>query len=186
MKPRKPKVCKVCGNEFVPYRSFQKVCSGQCALVMVRREQEKKKAKALADKLKMRRRLAQPRSYWINMAQKAVNEYIRERDRYKPCVSCGTYTTSQWDAGHYRTTAAAPQLRFDERNIQKQCIRCNQHLSGNLVPYRVELIKRIGLAGVEELENNHFRHRWTVEECMFIRDIFRIKLKELRNSREAA
>ncbi|EDW1732023.1 recombination protein NinG, partial [Salmonella enterica subsp. enterica] len=60
MKPRKPKVCKVCGNEFVPYRSFQKVCSGQCALVMVRREQEKKKAKALADKLKMRRRLAQP------------------------------------------------------------------------------------------------------------------------------
>lgn len=69
MKPRKPKVCKVCGNEFVPYRSFQKVCSGQCALVMVRREQEKKKAKALADKLKMRRRLAQPRSYWINMAQ---------------------------------------------------------------------------------------------------------------------
>ncbi|EHC5871970.1 recombination protein NinG [Salmonella enterica subsp. enterica serovar Eastbourne] len=185
MKPRKPKVCKVCGNEFVPYRSYQKVCSGQCALVLVRREQEKKKAKEQADKLKMRRRLAQPRSYWINMAQKAVNEYIRERDRYKPCVSCGTYTTSQWDAGHYRTIAAAPQLRFDERNIHKQCVVCNQHKSGNLIPYRAELIRRIGLSAVEIIENNNERHKWTIEECMFIRDIFRSKLRELRTQRKA-
>lgn len=186
MKPRKPKVCKVCGNEFVPrFSSTQIVCSTPCASAYAHEKKAKEKAKEQADKLKMRRRLAKPRSYWINMAQKAVNEYIRERDRYKPCVSCGTYTTSQWDAGHYRTTAAAPQLRFDERNIQKQCIRCNQHLSGNLVPYRVELIKRIGLAAVEELENNHYRHKWTVEECMFIRDIFRSKLRELREQRKA-
>lgn len=186
MKQRKPRVCKVCGSAFVPYRSYQKVCGGQCALVLVRREEEKKKAKALADKLKIRRRELQPRSYWINLAQQAVNRYIRERDKDKPCVSCGTMNAKKWDAGHYRTVAAAPQLRFDERNIQKQCVPCNQHKSGNIVPYRSELIRRIGLNAVEELENNHFRHKWTVEECMFIRDIFRIKLKELRNSREAA
>ncbi|EJF5835585.1 recombination protein NinG [Salmonella enterica] len=185
MKPRKPKVCKICGNAFVPYRSYQKVCSGQCALVMVRREQEKKKAKEQADKLKVRRQAVKPRSYWINMAQSAVNQYIRERDRDKPCVSCGTYKSSQWDAGHYRTIAAAPQLRFDERNIHKQCVVCNQYKSGNLIPYRAELIRRIGLSAVEIIENNNERHKWTIEECKFIRDIFRSKLRELRTKRKA-
>ena len=67
-------------------------------------------------------------------------------------------------AGHYRTTAAAPQLRFDERNIHKQCVVCNQHKSGNLVPYRVELINRIGQEAVDEIESNHNRHRWTIGE----------------------
>ncbi|MCM4530272.1 recombination protein NinG, partial [Escherichia coli] len=85
------------------------------------------------------------------------------------CISCGTLTSAQWDAGHYRTTAAAPQLRFDERNIHKQCVVCNQHKSGNLVPYRVELIIRIGQKAVDEIESNHNRHRWTIEECKAIK-----------------
>lgn len=186
MKPRKPKICKVCDSEFVPYRSYQKVCGTQCAAVHARREQEKKKAKAQADKLKIRRQALKPRSYWIKQAQIAVNQYIRERDLDKPCVSCGTYSTSRWDAGHYRTTKAAPQLRFDERNIHRQCFVCNRHLSGNLVPYRVELIKRIGQEAVDEIESNHNRHRWTVEECRAIRVEYQQKLKDLRKSRSEA
>lgn len=89
-------------------------------------------------------------------------------------------------AGHYRTTAAAPQLRFDERNIHKQCVVCNQHKSGNLVPYRVELINRIGQEAVDEIESNHNRHRWTVEECKAIKAEYQQKLKDLRNSRSEA
>ncbi|AHJ10612.1 NinG protein [Escherichia phage phi191] len=37
MKQRKPKKCKVCGSSFVPFRSYQKVCCGQCALELVRK-----------------------------------------------------------------------------------------------------------------------------------------------------
>ncbi|HHR5857155.1 TPA: recombination protein NinG, partial [Providencia alcalifaciens] len=109
----------------------------------LKKEQKQKEVKA-RDKLKARKLAVKPRSYWIKQAQQAVNAYIRERDRDLPCISCGTYQSAQWDAGHYRTTAAAPQLRFDERNIHRQCVVCNQHKSGNLVPYRVELINRIG------------------------------------------
>ncbi|ELN6688332.1 recombination protein NinG, partial [Escherichia coli] len=87
---------------------------------------------------------------------------------------------------HYRATAAAPQLRFDERNIHKQCVVCNQHKSGNLVPYRVELINRIGQEAVDEIESNHNRHRWTVEECRTIKAEYQQKLKKLRNSRSEA
>ncbi|WP_338935230.1 replication protein P [Escherichia coli] len=124
-----------------------------------RREEQKQK-----DKLKIQKLALKPRSYWIKQAQQAVNAFIRERDRDLPCISCGTLTSAQWDAGHYRTTAAAPQLRFDERNIHKQCVVCNQHKSGNLVPYRVELISRIGQEAVDEIESNHNRHRWTIGE----------------------
>ena len=94
-----------------------------------------------------------------------------------------TYGWNTAGAGHYRTTAAAPQLRFDERNIHKQCVVCNQHKSGNLVPYRVELISRIGQEAVDEIESNHNRHRWTIEECRTIKAEYQQKLKKLRNSR---
>ena len=80
----------------------------------------------------------------------------------------------------------APQLRFDERNIHKQCVVCNQHKSGNLVPYRVELISRIGQEAVDEIESNHNRHRWTIEECKAIKAEYQQKLKDLRNSRSEA
>lgn len=49
--------------------------------------------------------------------------------------------------------------------------------SGNLVPYRVELINRIGQEAVDEIESNHNRHRWTVEECRAIKAEYQQKLK---------
>ncbi len=76
--------------------------------------------------------------------------------------------------------------RFDERNIHKQCVVCNQHKSGNLVPYRVELINRVGQAAVDEIESNHNRHRWTIEECKAIKAEYQQKLKDLRDSRREA
>ena len=47
-----------------------------------------------------------------------VNAFIRERDRDLPCISCGTLTSAQWDAGHYRTTAAAPQVVWQRIGIK--------------------------------------------------------------------
>ncbi|MDC9599028.1 recombination protein NinG [Xenorhabdus anantnagensis] len=190
--------CKICREWFHPRYDNIEWCSPEhgAELAVKKRSRDREKAEqklqrerrqkeiADRDKLKTRRLAVKPRSYWIQQAQRAVNAYIRERDRDLPCVSCGTYTSAQWDAGHYRTTAAAPQLRFDERNIHKQCVVCNQHKSGNLVPYRVELIRRMGLEPVEAIESNHDRHRWTIEECKVIRDEYREKLKELK--REAA
>ncbi|EAZ1561329.1 recombination protein NinG [Salmonella enterica] len=192
--------CKVCNEWFHPAFSNQWWCSPEhgTQLALERRSKEREKAEKAAekkrrreeqrqkDKLKIRKLALKPRSYWIKQAQQAVNAFIRERDRDLPCISCGTLTSAQWDAGHYRTTAAAPQLRFDERNIHKQCVVCNQHKSGNLVPYRVILIERIGIAAVDEIESDHKRHRWTTEECKAIKAEYQQKLKDLRDSRSEA
>jgi len=199
-KPRKQCKNPDCREWFHPAFQNQSWCSAECGTViaLAKREKDRQNAIQAAERrrkdeaqqerrsLKVRKLAVQPRSYFIKQAQQAVNAFIRERDKHLPCVSCGTLSAAQWDAGHYRTTAAAPQLRFDPRQIWKQCSVCNQHKSGNLVPYRAELIRRIGLAEVESIEGNHDRHRWTIEECKAIKAEYQQKLKDLINQRECA
>lgn len=199
-KPRKRCKNPDCREWFHPAFANQTWCCADCGTViaLAKREKDRQNAIQAAERrrkdeaqqerrsLKVRKLAVQPRSYFIKQAQQAVNAFIRERDKHLPCVSCGTLSAAQWDAGHYRTTAAAPQLRFDPRQIWKQCSVCNQHKSGNLVPYRAELIRRIGLAEVESIESNHDRHRWTIEECKAIKAEYQQKLKDLINQREAA
>jgi DNA repair exonuclease SbcCD ATPase subunit len=140
--------------------------------------QERKERKKLAEA----KERVKTRSQWQKEAQAAFNAYIRERDKDLPCVSCGRHHDGQYHAGHYRTTASAPQLRFDERNVWKQCAPCNNHLSGNIANYRPELIKRIGLEQVEDIENNSELKRWTIEELKQIKAKYKAKLKELKHN----
>lgn len=200
MKLPRSRNCKICKTRFKPATLYEWWCSEEHKEELItklatearqnRIQQQERQRKETTQQerrsLKIRKLAVQPRSYFIKQAQQAVNAYIRERDKHLPCVSCGTLSAAQWDAGHYRTTAAAPQLRFDPRQIWKQCSVCNQHKSGNLVPYRAELIRRIGLAEVESIEGNHDRHRWTIEECKSIKAEYQQKLKDLRQLGEAA
>ncbi|MDN0088357.1 recombination protein NinG [Yersinia nurmii] len=196
----KSRNCKVCKTRFKPAAIYEWWCCEEhkieyAVLVMKERrkqnydneiKQRQERQKEDRKQLKVRRINAQPKTYWIKQAQQAVNAFVRARDSSLPCVSCGTHLAAQWDAGHYRTTAAAPQFRFDPRQIHKQCSVCNQHKSGNIVPYRVELIKRIGIKTVEAIENNHERRSYTVEELKGIRDYYRLELKRLKENQEAA
>ena len=108
-----------------------------------------------------------------------MNKFIRARDADKPCISCGRFHGGQWHAGHYLTTGARPELRFNELNIHKQCQPCNTHLHGNLVLYRVNLIDRIGLDMVEWLEGPHEPLKLTREDLIELRNTYRRKAKEL-------
>lgn len=121
----------------------------------------------------------------IREAQVAFNAFIRERDRQAghPCISSGRpldWTGNAVDAGHYRSTGAAPHLRFNEDNCNAQSKQENRFLAGNASDYRVGLIARIGLARVEALESDNTVKKWTREELIAIRDTYRAKLKELR------
>lgn len=115
-------------------------------------------------------------------AQTAFNAYIRERDNKKPCVSCGRHHQGQYHAGHYRSVGAHPELRFEELNCHRQCSVCNNHKSGNIAEYRIELIKRIGLEKVEWLEGPHKPKKLTCADLKEIELYYKAKLKELRDS----
>lgn len=84
-------------------------------------------------------------------------KWIRNRDKDKPCISCGS--TKDLQAGHFYSAGHHPGLEFNEDNVNHQCLQCNYHLHGNLNEYRKKLIKLIGAESVEELDriSDYFR-----------------------------
>lgn len=99
-------------------------------------------------KLYSKKTIAQLRAIAVNHFHK----FIRKRDQGKPCISCGAYTTLQ--AGHFFSAGNNPSVRFNEDNVHGQCKKCNYFLSGNLLPYRQNLIEKIGLERFKKLELN--------------------------------
>lgn len=181
------KKCRHCGDRFQAFNSLHRACSPQCAIEVARADAQKAQRKAN----KERKAAIKPRGELLKEAQTAFNAYIRERDQGKPCISCGSYpndegliTGSRIDAGHYRSTGAAPELRFDEANCHAQCVKCNRQLSGNAVDYRIGLIKRIGQAEVERLEATHEAKKYSANDLREIRDHYRAKARELRRETE--
>ena len=190
------KKCPECAEKYQPTRQLQPCCEKmECkasyairhveATRKRRRMQEmnvqradRKVIKVKLDKLKTARD-------WTKEAQIAVNSYVRERDKSKPCISCGCLLTGSdaggaFDAGHYRSRGSASHLKFDaERNIHGQCKRCNRYLGGNYSDYRTGLIDRIGLDDLEKLEADQTPRKYSIEELKAIKAKYTAMTKEL-------
>lgn len=137
---------------------------------------------------KRRKEKLKTRSDYLKEAQRAFNAFVRERDRAAgyPCISSGRpldWSGNKVDSGHYRSTGAAPQLRFNLDNAHAQSKHDNQYLAGNAVEYRVRLIERIGLERVEALECDNTPRKFTADELIEIRDSYRTKANELARAR---
>lgn len=93
---------------------------------------------------------------------KVFNEFIRKRDSVQfnkafHCISCGEWKTiDQMNAGHYHAAGNNESVRWDERNVNGQCIQCNLHLHGNLLGYQKGMIKKYGQKVLDELEIKRF------------------------------
>lgn len=198
---RKPtrRKCKVCSEWFHPAYSNVVWCCPEHGAIYAIEMRTKEKVKAEAKRIKAqheeekahRQRLAEkkqqvkPLSYFIKQAQQAFNEFIRYRDRHLPCISCGRHHEGQYHAGHFRTTGANPELRFNEDNCHRQCAPCNNHLSGNLIAYRPALIAKIGQARFDALMGPHELPKWKREDYIGIRDEYRAKLKAMKQEEAA-
>jgi hypothetical protein len=116
----------------------------------------------------------------LKKCQKVFNTYIRERDKGKPCISCGNQLKGKFDAGHYVSSGSCKALTFHELNVWGQCVHCNQHKHGNLIGYREGLTKRIGVVEVETLEKmRHESIKYTREELRAKIEEYKQKTKEL-------
>lgn len=187
MKKPKPKVCKVCKREFIPRSTTAQVCGFDCAIKLTEQKQAKEALKIAKEARKTHReaiKKAKSRGEYMKEAQAAFNAYIRARDEKAglPCISCGSLNRNSWDAGHYRARSVAPALRFHPDNVHRQCVQCNQHQHGNLIDFRIGLIKRIGIEKVEWLEGQHEPKKYTIQELEEIKADYRKKTRELHSS----
>lgn len=123
--------------------------------------------------------LHKPATEWFN-------RYIRLRDSqdgYFKCISCGQIKPlDQMNAGHYMASTYGP-TRYNFLNVNGQCIRCNQHLHGNLIEYKRGLSRKIGLDQVERLEIiARMRHKFERSTLIYLILECQQKCKELSNN----
>lgn len=182
------KRCPSCRVMFTPARGSQAVCGEiECAIAHGQSEKGQASArKALADvkrrEIKVRKERLKSRADHLRETQTVFNEWIRLRDAALPCVSCGRHHEGQYHAGHYRTVGANPELRFEPLNVHKQCAPCNNHKSGDIVNYRIELVKRVGAEKVEWLEGPHSACKYTIEDLKAIKAHYRALIRELKRA----
>jgi hypothetical protein len=132
----KPKKCKNCGKEFMPYTTTSMVCSASCALEYNSEKQVKKRVKELKKGLLTH-------SDYTQVLQKLINQIVRNIDTNFPCISSGR-TTGQMHGGHLFPTSSYPEIRFNLFNIWKQSAADNTYKSGNINDYRNGLIDLYG------------------------------------------
>jgi hypothetical protein len=174
--------CKFCKAPATLKIQMANFCSVDCAYQHARKlqDQARKRKEQKAKRLHQEKKKAlKTRQEWLKEAQAVFNKYIRIRDEKEPCISCGRHHQGQYHAGHYLTVGACPELRFEELNVHKQCSPCNNHLSGNLVNYRIRLIDKIGLDKVEWLEGTHEPLKLTIPEIQSLIAEYKAKIKAI-------
>lgn len=174
--------CKYCRNTASQRFGLHTFCDTDCAYqfaIAVKEKLATKKQKEFNAETRRRKVALKSRGDWLKDLQVVFNRFIRLRDAKLNCISCGGKLGSKYDAGHYKSVGAHPELRFSELNTHAQCVHCNQHLSGNLINYRKILLVRIGAEKVEWLEGKHEPLKLTIEEIKVLIAEYREKVKHL-------
>lgn len=173
----KLKTCKNpdCGKEFLPYVPLQIVCSPSCALEYNSKKQVTKRVKEMKKALVTHQSSTQ-------LLQTLFNTFIRLRDRNKTCISCNGKLGDKYDAGHFFSCGAYPNLRFNEDNVHAQCVRCNQHLHGNIAEYSKGLLMRIGQEKFDKLyEERKNSKKLSIPEIADLITIYKQKINAYKN-----
>jgi hypothetical protein len=168
--------CKNCKEKFEPIRFNHKYClKDECVRAFVAEAREKQWKQT---KTRMKENL-KTTSDWLKEAQVVFNKYIRERDKNKPCISCGSKLGDKFDAGHFWSSGGHKAVTFNEDNVHGQCVACNQWKHGNLINYREGLLKRIGESKYEQLSQlaNQTR-RYSSEELKELIKTYKNKIKD--------
>jgi len=141
------------------HSTLETCCSPSCGIEYARTAPQKRldadwrKARAVE-----KRELREAKAKLLTMnalyavAQRAVNAFVRLRDRFKGCISCDSSRVD--DAGHLFPIGSkwrCHPIRLDPKLIHGQCRKCNSYIGGgNVHGYIAGLIQRYGQDYVDE------------------------------------
>lgn len=165
---RKHGLCPSCYSEFlfndergkvILHKALNKAQKPRKDLEQAEKEQKEKKGIAGA----------------LLVTKTLVHAYVRERDKFKPCISCGCQWNSDFQAGHYYPAGSFETLKFNLNNIHGQCQQCNLFKDGNFENYTLNLPNRIGQEQFNKLVNlagidKQFSKVWNLENLKEIRE----------------
>ena len=174
--------CKHCEEKFVQYQFNNKFCKElDCQVkkgLYLVDKQQKQKLKEINKDVKERKEKLKTTSDYLKELQVVFNKWVRLRDKGLNCISCNKPAKKE-NAGHYRSVGSSPNLRFEPLNVHLQCEYCNTYQHGNLIPYRQNLIKKIGISSVEWLESNNEPKHYSKPELIIMKEEYKEKIKQL-------
>jgi hypothetical protein len=177
-----------CGKQAAILVGLNKVCSIDCAVQLGKKRAEKIKLEERREYNRETKRMKEKtkrRSEFYADLEREVNYYVKNvRDKDKPCCTCGKRNNDiKYDAGHFLSVGAHPDLRFELTNIHKQCsINCNKWGSGMRHEY-TEFIKCI--YGEDHLAWLEGPHKTLKERFPTHKDI-EIEIKKYRDLNRSA
>lgn len=185
--------CRICSLEYTKARMEQVVCSIACARKIPIRARQTIKAQHKAKKqeaikqTRAQKEALKTHPQLLAEAQKEFNAYVRLRDFGKSCICCNgspqssALTGGEWDAGHFRSRGACPELAFDEDNCHAQLKHCNRR-AWDVASYRANLLDKIGAERLAALEGPHPPLKFTRDDLREKRDYYRAKANALRKA----
>ena len=172
--------CVQCKEKFTPQNNTQVVCSVFCSIEFMKSKKAndwQKEKKVLKEKL-------MTKSDYLNICQKVFNTYIRTRDKDNNCISCNKKLVGKYDAGHFFSVGAYPNLRFNENNVFGQCVHCNRDKHGNVKEYDLRLQNILSKEDYNQLLNDRNKPALLgIEDVKELIAIYRVKTKELLNGK---
>jgi hypothetical protein len=155
-------------------------CSISCSITYSNDLKAKKDSKDWKARKKSLKEGLKTNQDYYQAALKVFNEYIRIRDKNKPCISCqappGTYKIT---SGHYYPQGTYRSVALNEMNAHGQCwFNCNKNKSGNLGEYRIALIEMYGIDKVEELDELRLiKKHYSIPELILEKEYWKQKIK---------
>jgi len=171
------KNCKLCDSKRYANTSW-------CYKHFREREKQKKEEKARLKKERKESTKGFQKNLRKKLHKKAwslMSEWIRRKDAnpdgYVECYTCRRIKHyKETNAGHYKHD----KLDFDERNLKVQCVKCNQHNSGELDLYAERLISEYGLEWFNKLIKDAWSHKgYSIEDLSKIIEDLKIKISNL-------
>jgi len=169
--------CKNCREKFEQKQFLQKYCDKKECQIEERTQLALKNLEGIKKQKKkdlaVKKKDMLTKSDYIKILQQLVNRFVRNRDG-NYCISCDAPINGKVDAGHLFSVGNYPSVRFDLRNINSQCIRCNQFNGGSILEYRENLIKKIGQKEFDDLDKLAHQNRiFDIEEIKEMIEVYK-------------
>lgn len=160
-----PRPCAICGKMFrtSPFQKAagRKYCSPACYY-------KSKKPKAIGNR----------RTGLMSRTKILAQKYARLRDcggynGSANCISCYALKPyAELDGGHFIPSTCS-YWKFDERNINAQCHKCNRFLHGNQRHYAKGMVRKYGHEVLDEIEKHEFDiKKWSYDELSMLYDYY--------------
>lgn len=194
--------CGGCGDYFRPsheqtFPGPVSWCSPDCGLIVAKKRTPAVKAKqAKAERAQNREAKdkfkANDLPHQKELTRRVCNQMIRMLDAGKCCPTCDEpLIDGRYDAGHVRTVAACPKLRFDPRAIFGQCRSCNG--SGTIRKktrktqesvselYKAWVLREQGQEYYDWLYGPHEAKHYSCDDLKELRAVFAAEIRRLES-----